>query len=250
MRILLSNDDGVFAPGIRILAEALLEFGHVDVVAPDGNRSGFSNALTLDKPLRPIRTDEGYWAINGTPADCVHLAINGLLDGDPDMVVSGINSGANLGDDTLYSGTVAAAIEGRFLHKPALAVSLVDAHKFNDYRPAAEIVCRLLRNWSKLNLPQRTVLNINIPGIPLDQIRGMQITRLGCRARSGDVVSVTDPRGREGYWIGVAGIEEDGGVGTDFQAIRDHYVSITPLQMDMTRYDVFDHVAHWVQELK
>jgi len=250
MRILVSNDDGVFAPGIRALARALTQFGQVDVVAPDGNRSGFSNALTLDRPLRPFQTDEGYWAVNGTPADCVHLAINGLLGNDPDMVVSGINAGANLGDDTLYSGTVAAAIEGRFLHKPALAVSLVDVHKFNDYQPAAEIVCRLIRNWHHLNLPQRTVLNVNVPGLPLEQIRGIQITRLGCRARSDDVVEVTDPRGRSGYWIGVAGNEEDAGPGTDFHAVREGYVSITPLQMDMTRYDVFDHIAHWAQELK
>lgn len=253
MRFLVSNDDGVLAPGLAALAEALTTLGEVTVVAPDSERSGFSNALTLDRPLRPVRQANGFWAVNGTPADCVHLALNGLLDFEPDLVVSGINSGANLGDDTLYSGTVAAALEARFLGKTSLAVSLTGAqvrsYGREGYAAAAAMVVRLIENWQRLQLPERTILNMNVPDLPLDAIRGFQVTRLGHRGRAKDVLALEDPRGRSVYWIGIAGEPADAGAGTDFQAISEGYVSLTPLQTDLTRHDALQDVARWLKDL-
>lgn len=253
MRFLLSNDDGVQSPGLVALAEALATLGDVTVVAPDSERSAFSSALTLDRPLRPVRQPNGFWAVNGTPADCVHLALNGFLDFEPDIVVSGINSGANLGDDTLYSGTVAAALEGRFLGKTGIAVSLVGAHSqgfgIEAYRPAGAMVVRLIQGWQRLALPHRTILNVNVPELPLGDIRGFQVTRLGHRGRAKDIFTLQDPRGRKAYWIGIAGDPADAGEGTDFRAVHEGYVSVTPLQTDLTRHDALQDVSRWLKDL-
>ncbi len=252
-KFLVSNDDGVQSPGIVALAEALAGIGEVTVVAPDSERSAFSSALTLDRPLRPVRQANGFWAVNGTPADCVHLALNGFLDFEPDIVVSGINTGANLGDDTLYSGTVAAALEGRFLGKTGIAVSLAGAHArgygVESYRPAAAMVVRLIQGWSRLRLPHRTILNVNVPDMPLEDIRGFQVTRLGHRNRARDVLELEDPRGRKTYWIGIAGDPADAGQGTDFHAVHEGYVSVTPLLTDLTRHDALNDVSRWLKDL-
>ncbi len=252
MKILVSNDDGVQAPGLVALAEALREVGEVTVVAPDTERSAFSSALTLDRPLRAVQMPNGFWAVNGTPADCVHIALNGFLDFEPDIVVSGINSGANLGDDVLYSGTVAAALEGRFLGKTGMAVSLVGAHAkaygIEAYRPAAAMVVRLLRGWNRLRLPSRTILNMNVPDLPLADIRGFQVARLGHRSQAQDVLTLEDPRGRKAYWIGAAGDPLDAAEGTDFHAINEGYVSITPLQTDMTCHPAVQDVSRWLKD--
>lgn len=241
---LVSNDDGVYAPGLQILVECAQALGEIVVVAPDSNRSGFSNALTLDKPLRVSRTQVGYYAVNGTPADCVHLALNGLLDEDPYRVVTGINAGANLGDDSLYSGTVAGATEGRFIGRASIAFSIT-AHVPRHLDSARAVCSEVLNRVEQMQFPARTILNVNIPDLPLDAIRGYQWTRLGHRQRAGDVIPFTDPRGHECYWIGVAGEGEDAGPGTDFHAIENGFVSITPLHADMTRYDVLRQLGEW-----
>ncbi|SDS53521.1 5'/3'-nucleotidase SurE [Pseudomonas oryzae] len=238
MRLLIANDDGVYAPGIVALHEALADYAECVVIAPDADRSGASSSLTLDRPLHPQRLANGFISVNGTPTDCVHLGLNGLLEHTPDMVVSGINLGANLGDDVLYSGTVAAALEGRFLDKPAFAFSLLSRQPDN-LPAAAHIARRLVEAHEQLDLPPRTVLNVNIPNLPLERIRGVQLTRLGHRARAAAPVKVVNPRGKEGYWISVAGDAEDGGPGTDFHAVMQGYVSITPLQLDRTFHEAF-----------
>lgn len=238
MRILIANDDGVYAPGLVALHQALADYAECAVVAPDQDRSGASSSLTLDRPLHPQRLDNGYISINGTPTDCVHLALNGLLEHTPEMVVSGINLGANLGDDVLYSGTVAAALEGRFLDKPAFAFSLL-SRQTDNLPAAAQIARRLVAMHDQLDLPPRTVLNVNIPNLPLERIRGIQLTRLGHRARAAAPVKSVNPRGKEGYWIAVAGDAEDGGPGTDFHSVMQGYVSITPLQLDRTFHEGF-----------
>ncbi len=242
---LVSNDDGVYAPGLQILVECTQALGEVVVVAPDSNRSGFSNALTLDKPLRVTRTQLGYYAVSGTPADCVHLALNGLLDEDPYRVITGINAGANLGDDALYSGTIAGATEGRFINRTCIAFSLA-AHVPQHLETARAVVTALLSRVETLMLPPRTILNVNIPDIPQDALRGYRITRLGHRHRAGDVIPATDPRGHQVYWIGVAGEGDDAGPGTDFHAIENQFVSITPLHADMTRHDVLGQLGEWL----
>ncbi|OOG24556.1 5'/3'-nucleotidase SurE [Thioalkalivibrio denitrificans] len=247
MRILLSNDDGVHAPGLQCLAAALRTVAEVFVVAPDRDRSGASNSLTLARPLRATRLENGDIRVDGTPTDCVHLAITGLLDEEPDMVISGINSGANLGDDVLYSGTVAAAMEGRFLGLPAIAVSL-NSHEGKHYDSAARVVLDLLRRLGDMPLPANTILNVNVPHLPWSEIRGFQATRLGHRHKSEPVVCSEDPRGRPIYWVGPAGPEQDSGPGTDFHAVRSGYVSVTPIQVDLTRYDAIDTVANWLSE--
>ncbi len=248
MRILLSNDDGYEAPGIRALAAGLRTLAEVQVVAPDRDRSGASNSLTLDWPIRARETPDGAIRVDGTPTDCVHLAITGLLAQEPDMVVSGINAGANMGDDVLYSGTVAAAMEGRFLGLPAIAVSLV-GHEAKHYDTAVEIVIRLVDNLKRHPLPRDTILNVNVPDLPLDQVRGIQATRLGHRHKSEPVIQDTDPRGRPIYWVGPAGAEQDAGPGTDFHALRNGYVSVTPLQVDLTRHDSIGPLGDWLGEL-
>jgi len=247
MHILISNDDGYQAPGIRALARALAEVATVTVVAPDRNRSGASNSLTLDSPIRAREVETGVTCVDGTPTDCVHLAITGLLDEEPDMVVAGINAGANLGDDVLYSGTVAAAMEGRFLGLPAIAVSLA-ADQPTHYETAAHVTLGLVRRLLSGTLPADTILNVNVPDVPLDQLAGMQATRLGHRHRSEAVVRMEDPRGRTVYWVGPAGPEQDAGPGTDFHAVRSGYVSVAPVDVDLTRYAALDSVSSWLQE--
>lgn len=249
MRFLVSNDDGYQAPGIRVLAETLRRHGDVVVVAPDRNRSGASNSLTLDAPLRVQTADNGFhYVINGTPTDSVHLALTGLLDVDPDMVIAGINAGANLGDDVLYSGTVAAAMEGRFLGLPAMAVSLV-GESLTHYDTAAAVVESLIASMHRHPLPADTILNVNVPDVPLHELGGFEATRLGHRHKAEPAVRTNDPRGRLIYWVGPAGPEEDAGPGTDFDALRRRCVSVTPLQVDLTRYTALDTVARWLQEV-
>jgi 5'-nucleotidase len=245
MKILVSNDDGYSAPGIIALAESLSSLGQITVVAPDRNKSGASNSLTLENPLRVNLLDNGVYRVEGTPTDCVHLAITGLLDEEPDMVVSGINAGANLGDDVLYSGTVAAATEGRFLGLPAIAISLVGTECIH-YDTAAWVAKQLVEKLQKTALPANTILNVNVPDLPIDEINGFESTRLGHRHKAEAVVKDLDPRGRIMYWIGPAGEEQDAGPGTDFDAIRRGAVSVTPLQIDLTQYDAIEGVANWL----
>jgi len=245
MRILISNDDGYQAPGIRCLAGALGEVADITVVAPDRDRSGASNSLTLDSPMRATPSDDGSIRVDGTPTDCVHLAITGLLEAEPDMVVSGINAGGNLGDDILYSGTVAAAMEGRFLGLPAIAVSLVSARP-EHYATAARVAVELIGRLCADPLPADTILNVNVPDLPFEELAGWQATRLGHRHKSEPVIQARDPRGRPIYWVGPPGGEQDAGPGTDFHAVRHGYVSITPIQVDLTRYDALDKVAGWL----
>ena len=246
MRILISNDDGVTAPGLAALYAALADYADCVVIAPEQDKSGASSSLTLDRPLHPHTLANGFISINGTPTDCVHLGIHGLLEQQPDMVVSGINLGANLGDDVLYSGTVAAALEGRFLDRPSFAFSLV-SRQVDNLPTAAFFARKLLEAHASLNLPPRTVLNVNIPNLPLAKIRGIQLTRLGHRARAAAPVRVVDPRGKAGYWIAAAGDVEDGGPGTDFHAVMQGYVSITPLQLDRTFGDGFNSLNDWLE---
>ncbi len=248
MRILISNDDGVMAPGIAALHGALADYAECVVIAPSEDKSGASSSLTLDRPLHPAALPNGFIGLNGTPTDCVHLGLNALLDPVPDMVVSGINLGANLGDDVLYSGTVAAALEGRFLAKPAFAFSLV-SRRTDNLATAAYFARKLVEAHDKLDLPPRTVLNVNVPNLPLEHIRGVQLTRLGHRARAAAPVKQVNPRGKEGYWISVSGDAEDGGPGTDFHAVMQGYVSITPLQLDRTFHEAFAGVEGWLEGL-
>jgi len=246
MHILLSNDDGYLAQGLIALAEELQSFAEISVVAPDRNRSAASNSLTLEMPLRAQKTANGFIKVDGTPTDCVHLAITGLLDKEPDMVFAGINHGANLGDDVLYSGTVAAATEGRFLGLPAVAISMVSSEpKYLDtaVKVASEILQRLLDK----PLAKDILLNINVPDLPWDEIKGFQSTRLGQRHKAEPVIQAQDPRGRIIYWVGPPGAEQDAGPGTDFYAVSQGYVSVTPLQLDLTRYDALDKLKEWLR---
>ncbi len=252
MKILVSNDDGVLAPGIAILAETLSEIGEVRVVAPDRNRSGASNSLTLINPIRSKVLHNGYVSVEGTPTDCVHFALTGLFpDWQPDIVVSGINDGSNLGDDILYSGTVAAAIEGRHLGLSAIAVSLCTAfHKSDEahYLTAATIAKRLVLRVKANPLSSQTILNVNVPNIPLKDLQGFEITRLGTRHMAEPTIKQTDPRGRPIYWIGPPGPEADAGSDTDFHAVKRNYASITPLKIDLTHYQAFEHLSRWITE--
>lgn len=246
MKFLISNDDGIEARGIRVLAESMRGLGGVTIVAPDKNRSGASNSLTLDAPIRIKEIDDGVFRVSGTPTDCVHIALTGLLDGDPDIVVSGINAGANLGDDVIYSGTVAAAMEGRFLGYPAVALSLVLEDRPHHYETAGEAAIRIVKQLRRDPLPADTILNVNVPDCPWSEIQGFEVTRLGHRHRAEPVIRETDPRGRDMYWIGPAGAEQDAGPGTDFDAVRRKFISITPIHVDLTRYQALDQVAGWV----
>jgi 5'-nucleotidase len=248
VKILVSNDDGYRAEGIRRLKDALAELGDVTVVAPDRNRSGASNSLTLDVPLRVFEADPNVYFVVGTPTDCVHLAVSGLFDFEYDMVVSGVNEGPNLGDDVLYSGTVAAAIEGRFLGLPAIAVSLCTTpDSGRHYETGARVARMLAEQIVQKPLEQRSlILNVNVPDLPFDQLRGFRSTRLGNRHRSEPVVTAQDPRGRPIFWIGAAGASQDAGPGTDFDAIVEGYVSVTPLQIDLTRHAALPIVERWL----
>ena len=249
MKILVSNDDGVMASGIAMLAKELSTIADIEVIAPDRNRSGASNSLTLSRPLRVRRLDNGYYSVEGTPTDCVHLALTGFLDTGFDMVVSGINHGANLGDDILYSGTVAAAMEGRSLGLPALAVSVV-GDNIHHYETGALIAKQLVMKLMTHSLPSQTILNVNVPDVPPHEIRGLQVTRLGTRHTAAPVVKELDPRGHPMYWIGPPGLEADAGPGTDFYAVNQGYVSVTPLHLDMTHYKLFDQVSAWVSGIE
>ena len=245
MHILISNDDGYLAQGINTLASALGQYAKVSVVCPDKNRSAASNSLTLDMPLRATPCDNGFVRVDGTPTDCVHLAITGLLEHEPDMVFAGINHGANLGDDVLYSGTVAAATEGRFLGLPAVAISLVGSDP-KHFDTATHVAVTLMRKILSHPLPKDTLLNVNVPDLPIEQLRGYQSTRLGARHKAEAVIRSSDPRGKTIYWVGPPGSEQDAGPGTDFDAIRNGYVSITPLQLDLTRYDRLEGLRDWL----
>ncbi len=247
MHILISNDDGYQAPGLACLAEALGRIARVTVVAPDRDRSGASNSLTLDFPIRATVTENGFIRVDGTPTDCVHLAITGLLEREPDMVVSGINAGANLGDDVIYSGTVAAAMEGRFLGLPAIAVSLVGPDP-KHFDTAAAVAVDLVQRLQRHPLPPDTLLNVNVPDRPRDALAGLKATRLGHRHKSEPVIRARDPRGRDIYWVGPPGPEQDAGEGTDFHAVRQGCVSVTPIKVDLTQHSALGRLAQWLEE--
>ena len=246
MHFLLSNDDGYQAVGLDTLRQTMQVFGEITVVAPDRNRSGASNSLTLDAPLYTKQVADRFFYINGTPTDCVHLAITGLLDDMPDMVISGVNHGANLGDDVIYSGTVAAAMEGRFLGMPAIALSLAGENP-GHYETAGKVITDLVGRLLADPIDNDMLLNMNIPDVPFAQLGGMEVTRLGQRHKSEPVIRMNDPKGRPVYWVGPAGAGEDAGPGTDFHAIAANKVSITPLQVDLTRYDALTRVQDWLE---
>lgn len=249
MRILLSNDDGVHAKGIQVLQQALSQIAEVTTVGPDRNCSGASNSLTLINPLRVQQLDNGFMAVNGTPTDCVHLAISQLLSFTPDLVVAGINHGANLGDDVLYSGTVAAATEGRHLGLPALAVSLAGRDETH-FTTAAYVTVQVIKKLKSHPLPADQILNINVPAVPIEQLKGIQVTRLGRRHKAETMTTATDPWGRKIYWYGSLGPELDAGEGTDFYAVANGYASITPLQIDMTAYKSMDRLQNWLEGIR
>ena len=249
MHILITNDDGYLAPGIRILAETLASVAKISVVAPDRNKSGASNSLTLMRPLRAEMTPLGYYSVDGTPTDCVHLAISGLLDDKPDMVVSGINAGANLGDDVLYSGTVAAATEGRFLGLPAIAVSLV-GRPARHYETAAEVVRQIIQNLIDDPLPEDTILNVNVPDVLTSELEGITATRLGFRHKAEPSIQQFDPYGAPIYWVGPPGEAQDAGVGTDFYTVEHNQVSVTPLQIDLTRHNSIPPLQQWLLNIQ
>jgi 5'-nucleotidase len=246
MRILLSNDDGYFAPGLAALAESLAGLGEITVVAPERDRSGASNSLTLDRPLMLSRAHNGFRYVNGTPTDCVHMAVTGLLDFEPDVVVSGINSGSNMGDDTLYSGTVAAATEGYLLGIPSIAVSLVGT-RFEHYDTAARIARDLVTKLQRAPLGAPLLLNVNVPDVAYESLKGIEVTRLGRRHKAQPVVAGKNPRGETVYWIGQAGAAREAGPGTDFHALERGAVSVTPLQVDLTHTSQIPLVSEWIK---
>lgn len=245
MRILLSNDDGYFAPGLNALAEALSSLAEITVVAPERDRSGASNSLTLDRPLTLRQSPNGFHYVNGTPTDCVHLAVTGMLEHLPDMVISGINHGANMGDDTVYSGTVAAATEGFLLGVPAIAMSLA-SHSPSSFDTAARVAADLVRRFQSNPFPQPVLLNVNVPDVPYGELRGTQTTRLGKRHKAEPVVKSLNPRGQTVYWVGAAGAAQDAGEGTDFHAVANKFVSVTPLQIDLTHFSQINPLAAWL----
>jgi 5'-nucleotidase len=245
MRILVSNDDGYFSPGIALLAERLKSLGEVTVVAPERDRSGASNSLTLDRPLSVRRAASGFWFVNGTPTDCVHIAVTGLLDFLPDVVVSGINLGANMGDDTIYSGTVAAAMEGFLLGIPSLAVSLA-GKDLRHLETAAGVAHGMVARLARDPIREPVLLNLNVPDVPEASLAGIEVTRLGRRHKAESVVKVQTPRGEPAYWVGPAGSAADAGPGTDFHAIENRRASVTPLQVDLTHHAQLALVKVWM----
>ena len=249
MRILISNDDGYQAQGIRLLADSLKELAEVTVVAPDRNCSGASNSLTLERPLRVEQAEPNVYFVNGTPTDCVHLAITGLLGDEPDMVISGVNHGANLGDDVLYSGTVAAAMEGRFLGLATMAISLA-GERGRYFETAVTITQRLVRHMLKNPLPKETILNVNVPDCPIEELTGIQTTRLGCRHKAESVLPARDPKNRLVYWVGPAGPGQDVGEGTDFYAVRNGWVSVSPIKVDFTDHGALQPIKSWLDKLE
>jgi 5'-nucleotidase len=247
MRILLSNDDGYFAPGLAALAEAMRSVGDVTVVAPERDRSGASNSLTLDRPLRVRRSHGGFLYVDGTPTDCVHLAVTGLLDQLPDIVVSGVNDGANMGDDTIYSGTVAAATEGFLLGLPSIAVSMVSRSN-GHFETAARVASELVRRVMRRPPPSPMLLNVNVPDVPWAELAGMKVTRLGKRHKAQPAIPAKNPRGDTVYWVGPAGGAQDAGEGTDFHTVEQGQVSVTPLQMDLTYFDQLPMLGDWLRD--
>ncbi len=245
MRILISNDDGYFSPGITLLAERLARLGEVTVVAPERDRSGASNSLTLDRPLTMRRAANGFWFVNGTPTDCVHLAVTGVLDFLPDVVVSGINLGANMGDDTIYSGTVAAATEGYLLGIPSLAVSLA-SKAGRHFETAAGVAVQMVERFGRAPAKEPVLLNVNVPDVAAGELAGTEVTRLGKRHKAEPMVKVQTPRGETAYWIGAAGDAQDAGPGTDFFAVANRRVSVTPLQVDLTHHAQLAMVESWI----
>ena len=245
MRILLSNDDGYFAPGLAALAAALSGLGEVVVVAPEQNRSGASNSLTLDRPLMLKQAANGFHFVNGTPTDCVHLAVTGMLDTLPDIIVSGINNGANMGDDTIYSGTVAAATEGYLLGIPSIAISLTSFEGRN-FAAAGRIARELVERYTAKPINQPVLLNVNVPDIPYEELKGIEVTRLGRRHKAEPVVKMVSPRNETMYWIGAAGAAADAGPGTDFNAVERGFVSVTPLQVDLTQAVQLPAIRQWL----
>jgi len=254
MNILLSNDDGFIAPGINALRDSLSQSANVLTIAPDRDRSGSSNSLTLEMPLRITERGEQFYSVNGTPTDCVHLALTGLYDEEPDIVISGINAGANMGDDVIYSGTVAAAMEGRNLGLPALAVSMASFQPqyFKSGVKAVTALLQQLPNFSADALNENTlasILNVNVPDIPYDQIKGFKVTRLGKRHKAKPVIRSTDPRGDEIFWVGPVGEEQDEGEGTDFHAVKNNYISVTPIHIDLTQHSALQATEAWLAQL-
>jgi 5'-nucleotidase len=245
VRILLSNDDGYFAPGIAILAETLSRLASITVVAPERDRSGASNSLTLDRPLSVRKSANGFQFVNGTPTDCVHLAVTGLLEEMPDMIISGINLGANMGDDTIYSGTVAAATEGYLLGIPSLAISLA-SKAGKHYDTAARVTLELVERFQKQPPGEPILLNVNIPDIAYEALKGFEVTRLGKRHKAEPTIRTQTPRNETVYWVGAAGKEQDAGPGTDFHAVASGCVSLTPLQMDLTHRQQIPVVKAWL----
>jgi 5'-nucleotidase len=246
VRILLSNDDGYYAPGLAALAAAMQGMGDVSVVAPERNRSGASNSLTLDRPLHLKEAANGFHYVNGTPTDCVHLAVTGMLDHEPDMVVSGVNLGPNMGDDTVYSGTVAAAMEGYLLGVPAIAVSL-GSFEGRHFDTAARVARELAERFQSQPFGAPVLLNVNVPDVPYAELKGLRITRLGRRHKAEPVVKQVSPRGETVYWVGAAGAAADAGEGTDFHAVANGWVSVTPLQIDLTHIGQMDQLRGWLE---
>jgi 5'-nucleotidase len=247
MKILISNDDGYFAPGLNILAEHLAKIAEITVVAPERNRSGASNSLTLDRPLSVKKASNGFFYVNGTPTDCVHIALTGLMSEMPDMVISGINDGANMGDDTIYSGTVAAAMEGYLLDIPSFAVSM-SQHNATNFESAARVAVELVQQYQKTGFASPTLLNINVPDVPYEQLKGKVITRLGKRHKAEPVIQLKTPRNETVYWVGAAGQPNDGGEGTDFYAVANNFVSISPIQVDLTKYSQMQEMNDWLSK--
>ncbi len=248
MKILLSNDDGYNALGLTSLRHSLKQFATVVTVAPELNRSGASNSLTLENPLRLSDRGNDTYSVNGTPTDCVHLALTGLLDYEPDIVVSGINAGANMGDDVLYSGTVAAAMEGRFLGLPAIAISSC-SFELDHVQSAVQAIELLFSNMKDFPDKEDTILNVNVPNLPWSLIKGFKTTRLGRRHKAEPVITDTDPRGNSIYWVGPPGAEQDAGEGTDFYAIKQGYISVTPIHIDLTRYQALESTSKWLEKI-
>jgi len=245
MKILLSNDDGYSAPGLNILAEHIAKIADITVVAPERNRSGASNSLTLDRPLSVKKAFNGFFYVNGTPTDCVHIALTGLMDSMPDMVISGINDGANMGDDTIYSGTVAAAMEGYLLGIPSIAVSM-SQHNSTHFETAARVAVELIQHYQKNGFSAPTLLNVNVPDIPYEELQGRTVTRLGKRHKAEPVVQLKTPRNETVYWVGAAGQPNDGGLGTDFHAVANQQVSISPIQVDLTSHAQLNDIKQWL----
>ena len=248
MQILLSNDDGYLAPGLKVLANSLNRLGTVTVVVPDRNRSAASNSLTLNRPINAQLIDRNFYKVDGTPTDCVHLAITGILEEEPDIVISGPNDGPNMGDDVLYSGTVAAATEGRFLGLPAIAVSMGSFSPVH-FETASWAIDKIILKLQQNPLTEDTILNVNVPDLPISEIKGFQSTRLGNRHKSEGVIKQTNPRGEDVYWVGPPGEEQDAGEGTDFYAVKQGFISVTPLQIDLTRYDSLQNLNQWLKEI-